>query len=246
MEQSPAPWRVFDAPASAGNGEPGQAAASAATAQASSAAVTNQRLAIAGVLGAVAIGALAVVIAIAGGGSETIEGPGLAAGAVESDGPGSAVGEIVVDVAGAVLEPGVYRLAIGSRVGDAIAAAGGFSPLVDVERVGTELNLAAMLSDGAQIRVPSRDDAEPGGGSGGGSGGSGGSGGGGGSGSQVVNLNTASQSELETLPGIGPVTAGKIIESRAGTPFTKVEELRERGLVGEKTFESIRALVSVG
>jgi competence protein ComEA len=61
-----------------------------------------------------------------------------------------------------------------------------------------------------------------------------------------VNLNSASQSELESLPGIGPVTAGKIIESRAGSPFRNVGELRERGLVGEKTFESIKALITVG
>jgi competence protein ComEA len=68
-----------------------------------------------------------------------------------------------------------------------------------------------------------------------------GSGGGG-----LINLNSASQSELEGLPGIGPVTATKIMESRAAQPFTTVQELRERGLVGEKTFESLKSLVTVG
>lgn len=242
MEQSPAPWRVFDAPAANGettadtpdaNGRPGVAQAPGAA--------TSQRFAIAGVVGAVVIGGLAVVIAVAGAGSGTVEGPGAAIGAVESRVSGDAAGQIVVDVAGAVVKPGVYRLATGARVGDAIEAAGGFSPRVDVDRVGVELNLAATLADGAQIRVPSRDEAAP---TGGGAGG--GSGGGGGSGSQLVNLNTATEAELDALSGIGPVTAGKIIESRAGAPFRTVDELRERGLVGEKTFEKIRAQLTVG
>lgn len=245
MEQTSTPWRVFDTPTPAG---PGDQAAPGPTAQAAtgaSTAATNQRLALAGMLGAVVIGGLAIVIALSGSGGEIVEGPGVAAGVARSGDPGASAGEVVVDVAGAVVVPGVYRLAIGARVGDAIAVAGGFSPRVDVERVAVELNLAALLADGAQVRVPSRDDAGPDGGSGT-NGGPGGDGGGVGSGGQVVNLNTASQSELESLPGIGPVTAVKIIESRAGSPFASVEELRERGLVGEKTFESIRALVSVG
>ncbi len=140
--------------------------------------------------------------------------------------------------------PGLYRLPVGSRVGDAITAAGGFGPRVDVDRVGTALNLAAPLTDGAQVRVPSRDDPAAGGAGEGGGGGS--VGGSGGASGQIVNLNSATQSELESLPGIGPVTAGKIIESRGGSPFKGVDELRERGLVGEKTFESIRALITVG
>ena len=244
MEQSSTPWRVFDAPGAAGappsaggggHGPPGGTGQVAGSGQAT----TNQRLAIAGVLGAIAIGGLAIVVAISGSGGEIVEGPATVTGAESSGAPGSQSGEIVVDVAGAVVAPGVYRLPQGSRVGDAITAAGGFSPRVDVDRVGLELNLAATLTDGVQIRVPSRDDVvEPGPGDPGEPGGRG-------AGGHVVNLNTASQSELETLPGIGPVTAGKIIESRAGARFTKVEELRERGLVGEKTFESIRALVTV-
>lgn len=249
MEQSSTPWRVFDAPTAAGPGDQATPGTAASGATGSSATATNQRLALAGVLGAVAIGGLAIVIAASGAGGEIVEGPGVAAGAAGAPGsgdPGSAAGEIVVDVAGAVVKPGVYRIVSGSRVGDAIAAAGGFSPRVDVEQVAVQLNLAALLSDGSQIRVPSRDDASPTGGSGGTGPTHDGAGGGSGAGSQIVNINTASQSELESLPGIGPVTAGKIIESRVGSPFSGIEELRDRGLVGEKTFESIRALVSVG
>lgn len=244
MEQQSAPWRVFDAPTAdpnANSAEPAQGGDSRGGG--APAAAMNQRLAIAGVLGAVAIGGLAVVLAISGAGAAAVAGPGAGFGATASDDRVVTAGEIVIDVAGAVVKPGVYRLATGARVGDAIEAAGGFGPRVDVDRVGAELNLAATLVDGAQVRVPSRDEVGlsgggPGGGSGGGSGG-------GGSGSKLVNLNTATESELDALPGIGPVTAGKIIESRAGSPFKNVGELRERGLVGEKTFEKLKPLISV-
>lgn len=236
MEQHSAPWRVFDAPAASGNAgsldqPPGPPALDAG----------NPRLALAAVAGALAIGALAVVLAVAGAGGAVVEGP-----ATSSDAPASGLvagsSEIVVDVAGAVARPGLYHLVSGARVGTAIDAAGGFSPRVDVERVGRELNLAAVLADGAQVHVPSRDDPAVGvvPGSNPGSGGPGGPGG-----AQLVNLNTATEAELDTLSGIGPVTAGKIIESRAGAPFKTVEELRERGLVGEKTFEKIRAQLTV-
>ena len=197
---------------------------------------------VAALIGALAIGAIAIALAVGGTGDQTVDGPETALLLGHIGEPRAPSGEIVVDVAGAVVTPGVYRLAPGARIGDAINAAGGFSPRVDADRVGRELNLAAPLSDGAQVRVPSRDDSALASGAAGGGAGTGGGPGGG----QVVNLNTASESELETLPGIGPVTAGKIIESRTGVPFKTIDELRERGLVGEKTFEKIRALLSVG
>lgn len=238
MEPSSSPWRVFDAPPDGKGqetGSPGQEGR--ARAGAGSAVAANQHLAIAGVLGALAIGALAAVIAVSGAGADTVEGPGVATRAPGGADAGAVAGEIVVDVAGAVVKPGVYRLGTGARVGDAIEAAGGFSPRVDVDRVGIELNLAATLIDGAQVRVPSRDEvgASTDGGSPGGP-----------IDDRLVNLNTASQAELEALPGIGPATAGKIIESRAGSPFRTVDELRARGLVGQKTFDQIRSLLTVG
>jgi competence protein ComEA len=226
VEQQSAPWRAFDAPAADGTGAGVSSPARNAGGAPAGLGALNQRLAIAGLVGAVAI-----------------EGPADAIGAAGTGDPPAASARIVVDVAGAVVKPGVYELDTGARVGDAIDAAGGFSPRVDVERVGSELNLAAVLIDGAQVRVPSRDEPAAGGG---GDGSAGGSSGAGGSETRLVNLNTATESELDALPGIGPVTAGKIIESRAGSPFRTVDELRERGLVGEKTFENLRALVTVG
>lgn len=248
MDQSTPAWRVFDEPAGApgapgasGTGGRGGAAAPGGVALAS----PNILLALAAIIGAVLIGGVALAVAMGGSGGATFEGPATAEGSLAPQSAAPAFGEIVVDVTGAVANPGLYHLATGARIGDAIDAAGGFGPRVDVDRVGRELNLAATLHDGDQVRVPSRDDptSPPGGG---GSGGSGGAGGSGGSGGGLVNLNTASQSELEELPGIGPVTAEKIMAAREEAPFRTVDELRERGLVGEKTFEDIRPLVTTG
>ncbi len=244
MDQSTPAWRVFDEPA-AGQAASGPAAGRAGAGPPGGVALAspNVLFAAAAVIGAVLIGAVALVLAAGESGGATVEGPatGYASSAPEIGDP--QIGEIVVDVAGAVANPGLYHLATGARVGDAIDAAGGFGPRVDVDRVGRELNLAATLKDGDQVRVPSRDDPATGSGGNGGSGGSGaGESGGGG----AVNLNTATQAELEELPGIGPVTADKIIAAREEAPFRTVDELRERGLVGEKTFEDLRALVTAG
>jgi competence protein ComEA len=243
VEQSSPPWRVFDAP----SGEASVAGQSSGPGAPTRQAIGGGPFAIAAIAAAILIGALAVVVATGGAGAPAASGPEGTIGS--SMAPAAAGGEIVVDVAGAVVSPGVYRLALGTRIGDAIEAAGGFSPRVDANRAATELNLAATLADGQQVRVPSRDDpgvAAGGSGSGGGGAGSGAGGAGGGSGGTRIDLNRATQAELESLPGIGPVTAGKIIESRAEAPFRTVDELRERGLVGQKTFDSLRSLVTVG
>jgi competence protein ComEA len=150
---------------------------------------------------------------------------------------------ILVDVSGGVVRPGLYRLPENGRVGDAIAAAGGFGPTVDAAAASSALNLAQKVADGTKIHVPERGAPPVGAGnpdkaanatataasrSG------------------PLDLNSASQSELEALPGIGPVTAAKIIAARQEAPFRTIEELRERKVVGPATLEKIRALVAVG
>lgn len=147
--------------------------------------------------------------------------------------------EIVVDVAGAVERPGLYRLPAGSRLGEAIALAGGYALSVDLELAGRQLNLAEPLTDGGKVHVPRRGEEPavtigatpptmPTGGTGG-----------------LIDVNSADQRTLETLPGIGPVTAGKIIAAREEAPFGSVDELLARKVVGPSTFEKIRDLVSV-
>jgi competence protein ComEA len=154
---------------------------------------------------------------------------------------------LVVDVAGAVLHPGVYHLPAGSRVADAITAAGGFGPRVDAP-AAQALNLAAPLTDGLQVRVPSRDDPPGGAASPGATGGTapGGTAAGAGAGAGPVDLNTATSAQLDTLPGIGPVTAAKIIASREERPFSAVDDLQTRKLVGASTFAKLAGLVTVG
>lgn len=154
--------------------------------------------------------------------------------------------ELIVDVQGAVMERGLHRLPPGSRVGDAIAAAGGYSSQVDIRAAAERLNLAERLIDGAKVNVPARGQeaaaAVPTGGApdGGVSAATEPPAGGG-----LIEINTASQVQLETLPGIGPVTALEIITAREQTPFTSVDELLGRGVVGPATFEKIRLLVTV-
>jgi competence protein ComEA len=156
--------------------------------------------------------------------------------------------ELVVEVTGAVAHPGVYHLGPGARVADALSAAGGYSSRVDAGRADLALNLAKPLADGDEIRVPSRDDPSAPPAAGDGSGTSGGSSAGGGSGSAPqgpIDLNTATAAQLDTLPGIGPVTAAKIVAAREQARFRTVDDLRTRKLLGPATFEKVRPLVVV-
>jgi competence protein ComEA len=199
------------------------------------------------VVGAAACASLAFALAFADapGDAMVLEGGSLLpiAGASGRLDPGTAAvggGEVVVEIVGAVPHPGVLRMPAGSRIGDVIAAAGGYGPRVDTARAERELNLAATVKDGDQVRVPSRDDVPAAG-----SAGSAAPGHGSGSATAQVDLNHATQAELEALPGIGPATAQKIIAAREEAPFAAVDELRTRGVLGEKTFEKLRELVAV-
>ena len=162
-----------------------------------------------------------------------------------SDSAPTAAGTIVVDVQGAVAQPGVRELPAGSRVADAIRAAGGYAADADLVAASLSINLAQPLVDGAQVRVPRIGDGAPPPGSSADPGpadsGTGGDGDGG-----PLNLNTASPEELEALPGIGPVTVQKIVAARAERPFASLEEAVERGILNRGQLEQIQGLATAG
>lgn len=146
---------------------------------------------------------------------------------------------IVVYVTGAVNNPGVYRLPVASRLVDAVQQAGGFMDGADL----TQVNLAALMVDGAQIVIPGVEDAPtpqltiggsglletptpPGG--------------------ELVDINSADAALLEQLPGIGATSAQSIIDYRtANGPFTQVEDLLKIPGIGSATLEEIRGLIIV-
>lgn len=176
----------------------------------------------------VAILALAVTVAIgivrgASAPTETVTAEG-----VETAGT-SGHAAAYVHVAGAVRTPGLYLLAEGSRVVDAIAAAGGFAADADRDAV----NLARPLSDGEQLHVPVQGEA-------------GSETGSAPAGDGRINLNTADVAALDTLPRIGAAMAQRIIDWReANGRFTSVEDLLAVPGIGDKMLESLRDLVTV-
>lgn len=145
---------------------------------------------------------------------------------------------IVVDVAGAVATPGVFELPDGSRVQDAIAAAGGLAADADPSSV----NRAAPVADGQQVYIP-RAGETPAAAQGTGSAPTGGAEV---AASGLVNINSATAEELDALPGVGPSTAQAIIEDReANGPFAAVEDLVRVSGIGEKKFEKLKASICV-
>ncbi|MDT4944677.1 MAG: competence protein ComEA, partial [Pseudonocardiales bacterium] len=149
---------------------------------------------------------------------------------------------VVVDVAGRVRHPGVYRLPAGSRVNDALRAAGGALSGVQL----STLNLAAKLTDGQQIAVGLPGTASAGGAPPGVAGGGFGSAGAPVAPSGPVNLNTASLEQLDALPGVGPVLAQHILDWRAAHgQFSSVDQLKDVSGIGPAKFAALRGLVSV-
>jgi competence protein ComEA len=145
-----------------------------------------------------------------------------------------------VHVTGAVLVPGVYALPPGSIVDDALRAAGGAAAAADLGR----LNLARLLKDGDQVMVPEAGATLPPGvepATGGGAEAAAPA-----ASQGPINVNTATAAELETLPGIGPALAARIVEHRSQHgPFANIEALLEVSGIGPAKLETIRALVSV-
>lgn len=195
------------------------------------------------------------VIAIAGGGvAKTLSSEGFsvskgevaqeaagAEGSQESEPPQEAA-TVVVHVGGAVREPGVREVPEGSRVQDAVDAAGGFAEGAAADA----LNLARVLVDGEQVMVPTVEElqappqpqADSGGSASSGSAGTGGG---------KVNINTASAEELDVLPGVGPSTAAKIVADReANGPFSTIEDLKRVSGIGDKKYAELADSICVG
>jgi competence protein ComEA len=142
---------------------------------------------------------------------------------------------IVVHITGAVPRPGVYALPQGARIQDGISAAGGF--LAEADK--TNINLAQVLDDGEKLDIPYIEGGSPvlttpvpevvtit---------------------TELININTASLAELDTLPGIGPTTAQKIIDYRTQNgPFINAEDIVNVSGIGPGTYERIKDLITVG
>lgn len=175
--------------------------------------------------------ALAVALLFVGARAIRGEGGADASFAAAADGAprggsltiGSDSGDVVVDVTGAVRRPGVYRLPAGSRVNDAVERAGGASPEAELEAV----NLAARLADGQQVAVPRRGSGVSRGGA---------------AEDGPISLGTATVRQLEEIDGIGPVTAGDIVEFRdEHGGLASVEQLDQVAGIGPATMESLRS-----
>lgn len=139
--------------------------------------------------------------------------------------------QITVDVQGAIKNPGVYKQEEGSRVEDAILAAGGLTTEADLDRISQTINRAAIIVDGGKLYFPKQSDTPtshnisppnipnspniP----------------------NLISVNTASQSDLEALPGIGPVTATKIINAR---PYQTLEELVKKKAVSQSLLNKLK------
>lgn len=137
---------------------------------------------------------------------------------------------IVVDIEGAVIKPGVYKLSSDSRIVDVLAAAGGMSEEADREWVEKNINLAKLAQDGLKIYIPRIGEEILSSGEGATS-----------QTNATININTASASDLDTLPGVGAVTADKII---SGRPYETVDDLLERKILSQSVFDKIKDKIS--
>lgn len=210
-------------------------------------ALSRRSLAVLVVLGLLAVGVAFLMLRER---PEEIVAPELVTQAASGDAPTSAPGapppgdgapdppapdgDVVVHVGGEVNEPGLYTMPAGSRVADAVEEAGGALPDADLDL----LNLARTLTDGERVLVGVPQEEAPGAGGAAASGGEG----------APVNINTANEQELRSLPGIGEKKARQIIEHREsiGGSFASVEDLLGVDGIAEKTMENLRPHVTVG
>lgn len=179
------------------------------------------------------VGAAVVGAVVTPGGQSVVVDAAERAPATDDDAPAApvAVEVVVLHVVGAVVEPGIVELPLGARVVDAIASAGG--PTDDADLAG--VNLARVLADGEQLHVPRVGEAPPAA-----------PGGAAPAADGRVNLNTADAAALETLPGVGPAIAARIIAWRdANGPFRSVDELTAVSGIGERTLEGLRDRATV-
>ena len=193
--------------------------------------LTGRELVLVGILGAMTLGGAGLWYVRSLPQPVAIRAQPVPAPSASEDAP-----PLIVHVAGWVEKPGVYELPQGSRVIDALEAAGGSKRGAEL----AALNLAAPLTDGQQVLVPRASDAAqapgtapaPGASTVGGT--------------TLVNVNTASPEELETLPGIGEVLAATIVQYREEHgPFTSVDQLLDVSGIGEVTLEELRDLVTI-
>lgn len=136
---------------------------------------------------------------------------------------------VSVDVSGAVVKSGVYQLKEGARIEDIIKAAGGFAENANQEYISKYLNLAQKLVDGSKVYVPLAGENAP-------------ASLGSTSSQTKVNINTATQAQIETLPGIGPISASKIISLR---PYQVIEDLLNKKAVNKSVYEKIKDQLSL-
>lgn len=130
---------------------------------------------------------------------------------------------IWVDVGGAVTNPGVYQLAVGARIKDVLVAAGGVTESANREYLERVINLAAPVKDGEKIYIPVEGEVKS-------------------TSFSLVNINKASLSELDVLPGIGAARAGEIVKNR---PYKTIEELVTKKVITKSAYEKIKDKISV-
>ena len=178
----------------------------------------------------VGLGCAVFITAITPHGAASVVAPSAMPSSGQSASAGSNGAVIYVHILGQVNDPGLYALHDGDRAVDVVALAGGLTPSADP----AGLNLARFLSDGEQIIVPAVGQSVPASGAGGGTALPG-----------KVNINTADEPTLETLPRVGPAMAARILAWRtANGRFTAVEDLMSVSGIGEKTFEGLKDLVT--